>query len=104
MVDEPTTHDDTQPAGGMPTPQTQDVLRYSIALLSDLAWVYLGIKANPATGETTADFAQARLAIDAIEALVPVLEGKLEAHDMRDLRNMLSSLQLNYVQRYQAGS
>jgi hypothetical protein len=114
MSDEPmTTPDDQQPENTAEfqeehEPQmelrTEHLLQYTISLFAEQAWVHLGIRANPATGETNTDFAQARLAIDAIAALLPLAEGRFEAHAVRDLRNLLSSLQFNFVERYTPGS
>ncbi len=104
MQEEPIPHEQANEAGGRPPEmRAEDVLRFAVGLFSDIAWINLGIRANPATGETTPDFAQAKLAIDSIAALVPVVEGRLDPHEARDLRNLLSSLQLNYVQRISAG-
>ena len=82
-----------------PAMRTEDALRFAVGLFADLAWIHLGIRTDPASGETTADFPQARLAIDAIAALVPLAEGRFDPHEVRDLRNLLSSLQLNFVQK-----
>ncbi|MHB9132768.1 MAG: DUF1844 domain-containing protein [Armatimonadota bacterium] len=87
-----------------PEMRTEDALRFALGIFSDLAWINLGIRSNPATGETKTDFAQARLAIDAINALVPLTEGRFDGHEVRDLRNLLSSLQLNFVQRQSGGA
>ena len=86
----------------MPEMRTEDVLRYSISLFNELAWVKMGIRANPGNGETTADLAQAKLAIDAIAALAQLTEGRFEAHEVRDIKNLVSSLQMNFVQRKSA--
>ncbi len=94
--------EEERPAAGeqaMPEMRAEDALLFSISMFADLSWIYLGIRAHPASGEAKADLAQARLAIDAVKALVTLAEGRLEAHQMRDLQNLLSSLQLNYVQR-----
>jgi hypothetical protein len=108
MVDEPMTppeeHEGTQESqteGTAPPPEmrTEDALHYAIGLFSELAWIHLGLHASPVSGETKADQAQARLAIDAIAALVPLTEGRFPPHEVRDLNNLLSSLRLNFVQR-----
>ena len=78
--------------------RTEDALRFAIGLFNDLAWIKLGIRAVPG-GEAVTDLPQAQLAIDAIGALAPLSEGHLEAHEVRDLKNLLTSLQMNYVQR-----
>ncbi len=44
------------------------------------------------------DLAQARLAIEAVRALLGVLEGEVSKELMRDLRQTLANLQLAYAQ------
>ena len=48
------------------------------------------------TGETR-DLAQARLAIEALRALVPVLEGTAPEEALRDFNQVLANLQLAYA-------
>jgi len=86
--------------GPAPEMHAEDVIRFAVNLFADIAWVNMGIRANPATGDTKTDFAQARLSIDAIKALVTLTEGRLDAHEVRDLNNLVASLQYNFVQRY----
>ena len=43
------------------------------------------------------DLEQARVGIEALRALVPVLEGEIEAATSRDLRAALANLQLAYA-------
>ena len=47
--------------------------------------------------EGTRDLDQARLAIDSLRALVPVLEGHVSAEVSRDLNAMVANLQLAYA-------
>lgn len=86
----------------MPDVRVDDILRFSINLFNEQAWIQLGIRANPATGETTADLEQAKLAIDALTALIQLTEGRFDAHEVRDLKNLLAGLQMNFVQRKSA--
>ncbi|MHB9025874.1 MAG: DUF1844 domain-containing protein [Armatimonadota bacterium] len=112
MTDESTQPDDivepieeTPEDTGAPPPEmrVEDAIRFSAGLFADLAWINLGLRTNPSTGDTKTDFVQAQLAIDALGALLPLTEGRLDPHDVRDLRNLLSSLQMNFVQRKTAG-
>jgi hypothetical protein len=48
------------------------------------------------SGETR-DLDQARLAIEALRALVPVLEGSVPADALRDFNQVLANLQLAYA-------
>ena len=45
----------------------------------------------------TRDLAQARLAIEALRALVPVLEGSVPDDALRDFQQVLANLQLAYA-------
>lgn len=110
---EPTqpTAEEPQATAGQPQPQegetgqappemrTEDALRFAISLFADLAWINMGIRSNPATNETKTDLPQARLAIDALAALVQLTEGRLDPREVRELNNLLSTLRLNYVER-----
>ncbi len=99
-----TCSDSEENAPQMPDLKVEDLMMWTLGEYARMAWMNLGIQTNPATGDTTANFPQARLAIDCINAMVPLLEGKMEPHMLRDLKNMLSSLQMNYAQRFNAGS
>ena len=88
-----------EPQGAAPEMTSENALRFSLGIFIDLAWIQLGIRANPGSGEAKTDLPQAKLAIDTLAALVPLTEGRFDPHEIRDLRNMLSSLQLNFVQR-----
>ena len=107
MPEEQASTEQPQPeeAAGAPPVEmrAEDALMFAVGLFVDLAWIHLGIRADPGSGETKTDLPQARLAIDALAALVPLAEGRFDPRRVRDLHNLLSSLQLNYVQRYSAG-
>ena len=79
--------------------RAEQAIRFAISLFAETAWVQMGIQADPATHTVETDLPQAKLAIDAVAALVPLTEGKLPPNDIRDLRNLLSTLQWNYVER-----
>jgi hypothetical protein len=70
-------------------------LKISDLLVSTLMTVaQLGFaKLDPATR----DLEQARLAIEAMRALLPVLEGTVPEETTRDFRSVVSNLQLAYV-------
>ena len=82
-----------------PEPRVEDLLRFSMNLFAEQAWMSLGIRALPGSGETKMDIGQARLAIDAFGALAQLTEHRFDPHEVRDLKNMLASLQLNFAQR-----
>ncbi|MGQ9525997.1 MAG: DUF1844 domain-containing protein [Armatimonadota bacterium] len=67
--------------------------------LADQAWMHMGIVANPATGVVAKDMARAKLAIDCAQALVDRVLPHIPEGVRRELRNLISNLQLNFVRR-----
>ena len=80
------------------------LLKSFIGLLGAHAWQWMGLVKNPATGQIEKDMAQAKVAIDSISALINQLEGKVDPAEQRELRGMLSDLQVNFVRQSTTGS
>ena len=70
-----------------------------IMLLSEQALRHLGLRADPQTNETKKDSIRAHLAIDCIISLVDKMEPSLTSKDKDRLRNLITDLQLKYVQQ-----
>jgi hypothetical protein len=68
--------------------QISDVLVQTVFTVSSLGYRRLG--------EEDRDLDQARLAIEALRALVPVLQDAVPAEVSRDLQQMLANMQLAY--------
>jgi hypothetical protein len=66
-----------------------DLLLSTLSTLAQLGYA----KLEPASR----DLEQARLAIEAVRALVPVLEGAVPDEALRDFRQVLANLQLAYA-------
>ena len=66
-----------------------DVLVQTMVGLSSLGYRSLG--------EETRDLDQAKLAIEALRALVPVLEGTLPEQATREFQQLVSNMQLAYA-------
>lgn len=87
------------PAADMPTPEelaeqlrrlkASDVVLSLIPTLAQVAWTKLDAQSR--------DLTEARVAIDAIRALVPVLEGVVPAEVTRDLQQLCMNLQLAFA-------
>jgi uncharacterized protein DUF1844 len=84
---------------GMPDISVFGVLQFTVGTLSQLAWQGMGLIANSATGKLDLRMAEARMAIDALRALVPVMSPSLDESSRRELQTLLSNLQLNYVEQ-----
>jgi hypothetical protein len=70
--------------------KVSDLLLQTLYTVSSLGYHRL-------SGETK-DLDQARLAIEALKALVPVLEGSVPEEAVRDFRQVLANLQLAYAE------
>jgi hypothetical protein len=69
--------------------KVSDILVQTVFTLSSLGFQKLGQEGR--------DLEQARLAIEALKALVPVLEGVVPAEVIRDFNQMVANLQLAYA-------
>jgi hypothetical protein len=69
--------------------KVSDLLLSTVATTAQLGYAKLE--------EDSRDLEQARLAIDSIKALLPVLEGSVEDEVLREFGQLVASLQLAYV-------
>jgi hypothetical protein len=69
--------------------KVSDLLLQTLYSVSSLGYHRLGAE--------TRDLEQAQLAIEALRALVPVLEGAVPAEALRDFNQVLANLQLAYA-------
>ncbi len=88
---------------GLPTLTVRDRLLMSIDILHQGAWINLGLVADPGSGEILRDLDGAKLAIDSVAFLAGKLEGVVDDTTMREIRRLVSDLQLNYVNQKQQG-
>jgi hypothetical protein len=77
----------------------QGVLRFAVEMLSNRAWVSLGLMPNPMSGKIEKDLAEAKRAIDILGDLARHAEAGAEPDEKRDLRNMLADLRVNYLRQ-----
>ena len=75
------------------------LLQLFIMLLSEQAWRYMGLRVDPRTNEINKDLAKAHVAIDCIISIVDKMEPQLAGKDTDRLRNLITDLQINYVQQ-----
>lgn len=81
----------------MPPVDIYSLINSFIAVLVQQTWQWLGLLKNPATDKLETDLKQARVAIDAISALIVQLEPKVTPAEYRELQAMLSDLRMNFV-------
>lgn len=90
---------EAKPEPEMKLPTVPELVRLRIAELSELAWIHMGLVANPFTHLVVKDLPQARLAIDCAAALVEQLQPHLDDREKRELQTLLANLRINYVQQ-----
>jgi hypothetical protein len=88
-----------EPAAEAVAMTAEDIITMSIGLLQQQAWVHMGLVMNPATKAVAKDMEQAKLAIDAVVALINLIAPRLDEQAQRELRAVVSDLQVNFVQQ-----
>ena len=75
------------------------LLELFVMLLSEQAWRHIGLQVDPRTNETKKDFVRAHVAIDCMISLVEKMEPHLANEDKDRFRNLITDLQINYIQQ-----
>ena len=76
-----------------------DTLRFMIGILNQAAWMHLGLVVPPGATEPRTDLGQARVAIDALEALAGLLRADSASDEQREMESVLANLRINYVKK-----
>jgi hypothetical protein len=77
---------------------TYALLGLFINILSAQAWQHMGLRLKPGTDKVVKDFKRASTAINCVAFLVNKLEPEIPENESRQLRNLLTDLQVNFVQ------
>ncbi len=80
----------------------KDIALSNISLLTAQAWHHLGLAPMSGAAESVVDLQSAKMAIDLLEANIKTLEPSLEEDMVKDLKQALMNLQLNYVNKSKA--
>lgn len=83
----------------MPPPNVYDLLQFVAGMLSEQAWLHMGIRLAPGQKEPTRDLAQAKIAIDMVVFIADKLHPHIGEDERRALRGLISDLQLNFVRQ-----
>lgn len=65
--------------------------------LEGKAWAFLDKVAHPETQKHHKDMDEAKVAIDAIDALYKIIEPRLQPDERKDIQGRLTNLRLNFV-------
>ncbi len=85
----------------LPALSMRDRLLMCVDILHQGAWVALGLVADPATGKIEKDLDQAKAGIDCVAFLAARVENELDESTRRELKRVVSDLQVNFVRQAQ---
>jgi len=80
-------------------PDVNAVLALFLGELRNLAWLRMGLVANPGTGKIERNLDQAKVAIDTVAFLAQQLELSVAPQERLPLKALVSDLQLNFVEQ-----
>ena len=84
-------------------PDVYTTVTWMIGLLASHAWLAMGLQINPGTGKIEKDLEQAKVSIDCAMALSDRISAKLDEASRKELRGMISDLQVNFVNQSKEG-
>lgn len=67
--------------------------------LAAIAWQKMGLQPDMLSGTVDKNLPAAKIAVDAVAALVPLVENQLEESDRREMHNLVRNLRLNFVEK-----
>ena len=79
--------------------RVKDIVYMTIVSLESKAWAYLDLVAHPETQKHHKDLAEAKAAIDCMDALYRTIEPSLDPDEKKDIQVRLTNLRLNFVQK-----
>lgn len=77
----------------------KEIAYMTIVSLESKAWAYLDLIAHPETQQHHKDLAEAKIAIDCMDALYRTIEASLDPDEKKDIQIRLTNLRLNFAQK-----
>lgn len=75
----------------------RDYIYFAILSLEGKAWAFMDFVVHPETQKHAKDLTQAKLAIDAMDALLKIAENEFMPEQKKDIQNRLTNLRLNFA-------
>lgn len=76
-----------------------DLIGVSLDQFIEIAWVKMGLRADPLTRSESIDMNEAKVAIDIASRFAETLDAHLEEDDRRRVQALLSDLRMNYIRK-----
>lgn len=75
------------------------LLRMSIGMYAEQAWIHMGVRMDPSKQRTEQNLPLAKVAVDTVAFLVEQLQPDLTPEEKREVDQLVANLRINYVQR-----
>ena len=85
-------------------PDVYSILAMFLGELRNIAWLRMGLVANPSTGEFEIDMEQAKVAINTVGFLASQIEPVVAPEEKLPLRALVSDLQVNFTNQVKRAS
>ena len=83
----------------MPLPDVYATLGFMVGMLAEQSWRFMGIRLAPGKKEPDKDLVQAKVAIDTLAFISDKLHPHITDEERSSLRQLISDLQINFVQQ-----
>lgn len=77
----------------------EELVVMMIDQMATVAWQKMGLQPDMLSGQIDKNMEAAKLAVDCVAALVPLVENNLDENDRREMHNLVRNLRLNFVEK-----
>jgi len=88
-----------EPEGDRPDITVYSLLRMSIGMYAEQAWIHMGVRMDTTKQTTETNLPLAQVAIDTAAFIAEKLQPDLDDAEKREIEQLLANLRINFVQR-----
>ncbi len=77
----------------------KELVTFALGIIEEKAWISLGL-IRDTDGEFHKSKEDAKMLIDLAEKMIEALENKFDEDEIKELKNQLANLQLNFVNQF----
>jgi hypothetical protein len=99
MAHEPPVSEDSDTHKAQTPVRVGDILLTTFTVLHEKAFAYMGLLVHPETGDVREELGQAKLAIEAMNSLLPLIKPFLTDSQNMEVTLAVTNAQLNYARK-----
>ena len=88
-----------EPEGDRPDITVYSLLRMSLGMYAEQAWIHMGVRMDPNKQTTETNLPLSQVAIDTAAFIAEKLQPDLDDAEKREIEQLLANLRINFVQR-----